>query len=331
VHKTTYIQLEVTTPANSTTNKYKKGTINSLLGYINDVKPFHTKIRNIIDATTITEDAPIGITESYTTDTTIKLNQFSTNQEGNDYLNNALKANTYKNDILSSAFDTASFTDTYTSQAFTDTSTPADIVNGGSFIEPELYNYTGNDNNRNSLAQLDTAEDLTITIQTNTSGDTVNADSRTFVYRQDGKLNALIDILEQAKSTTTTAAITNIDTTIPVTSSANFNKSGGFAYINGEVLEYSTADNNTITVAYRGYASQKAHASGSTIVDITDAGVWNGTIKGVTNSSNEYVDENKINDIAKNSGTLEWEATSILSGTGLLSAKLQAGTQGIDL
>ncbi len=331
VHKTTYIQLEVTTPANSTTNKYKKGTINSLLGYINDVKPFHTKIRNIIDATTITEDAPIGITESYTTDTTIKLNQFSTNQEGNDYLNNALNANTYKNDILSSAFDTASFTDTYTSQAFTDTSTPADIVNGGSFIEPELYNYTGNDNNRNSLAQLDTAEDLTITIQTNTSGDTVNADSRTFVYRQDGKLNALIDILEQAKSTTTTAAITNIDTTIPVTSSANFNKSGGFAYINGEVLEYSTADNNTITVAYRGYASQKAHASGSTIVDITDAGVWNGTIKGVTNSSNEYVDENKINDIAKNSGTLEWEATSILSGTGLLSAKLQAGTQGIDL
>ena len=124
---------------------------------------------------------------------------------------------------------------------------------------------------------------------------------------------------------------TNIDTTIPVTSSANFSKSGGFAYINGEIIEYGTADNDTITVVHRGYASQKAHASGSTIVDITDANVWNGTIKGVKNTSNEYVDDNKINDIAYNSGTTEWEATSILSGTGLLSARLQSGTQGIDL
>ena len=331
-HKTTYIQLDITTPASTTANKYRKGNVNSLLGYINDVKPFHTKIRNIVDATTVLEDAPISISETITSDSTIKLNQFSVNVEGNDYENADLKANTYGNDILTSTFGTSTFTDTYTSQAFTDTSTPADIVSGGDFIDPELYNYTGDGNNRNSLAQLDTAEDLTITVQTNTSGSTVDTDSRTFVYRQDGKLNAFVDVLEQANSTTTTADITNIDTTIPVTSSANFNKSGGFAYINGEVIEYGTADNNTITVVHRGYASQKAHASGSTIVDITDAGVWNGTIKGVKDTStNEYVDDNKINDIAYNSGTTEWEATSILSGTGLLSARLQSGTQGIDL
>ena len=331
-HKTTYIQLDITTPASTTANKYRKGNVNSLLGYINDVKPFHTKIRNIVDATTVLEDAPISISETITSDSTIKLNQFSVNVEGNDYENADLKANTYKNDILTSTFGTSTFTDTYTSQAFTDTSTPADTVSGGDFIDPELYNYTGDGNNRNSLAQLDTAEDLTITVQTNTSGSAVNTDSRTFVYRQDGKLNAFVDILEQANSTTTTADITNIDTTIPVTSSANFNTSGGFAYINGEVIEYGTADNNTITVVHRGYASQKAHASGSTIVDITDSNVWNGTIKGVKDAStNEYVDDNKINDIAQNSSTLEWEATSILSGTGLLSARLQSGTQGIDL
>ena len=331
VHKTTYIQLEVTTPASTTTNKYRKGNINSLLGYINDVKPYHTKIRNIIDQNTIDEEANIGIAETFQSSSTIKLNQFTEQVEGNNYLTATLMANNYgKNDILTSEFGTTTFTDDYTSQAFTDTSTPADTVSGGDFIQPGLHNYTGVDN-RNSLAQLDTAEDLTITVITNTSGSTVNADSRTFVYRQDGKLNALIDVLEQSNSTTTTADITNIDTTIPVTSSANFNKSGGFAYINGEVLEYGTADNNTITVLNRGYASQKAHDSGSTIVDITDASVWNGTIKGVTNSSNEYVDDNKINDIAYNSGTSEWEATSILSGTGRLSARLQSGTQGIDL
>ena len=93
----------------------------------------------------------------------------------------------------------------------------------------------------------------------------------------------------------------------------------------------NTVQTITQLLLNRGYASQKAHDSGSTIVDITDASVWNGTIKGVTNSSNEYVDDNKINDIAYNSGTSEWEATSILSGTGRLSARLQSGTQGIDL
>ena len=153
--------MDITTPASTTTNKYRKGNVNSLLGYINDVKPFHTKIRNIIDATTILEDAPIEVSETFNSDTTIKLNQFSVQQEDNDYETADLKANTYKNNILTSTFTTASFTDTYTSQAFTDTSTPADTVSGGEFIEPELYNYTGDNNNRNSLAQLDTAEDLT--------------------------------------------------------------------------------------------------------------------------------------------------------------------------
>lgn len=330
VHKTTYIQLEVTTPASSTTNKYRKGNINSLLGYINDVKPYHTKIRNIIDKNTVDEEATIGIVETFQTDTKIKLNQFQANVEGNDYGSATVLANNYgKNDILTSEFSTATFDSDYTSQAFTDTSTPSDIVSGGDFIDPENYNYTGIDN-RNLLAQLDTAEDLTITVITNTSGNTVNADTRTFVYRQDGKLNQHIDILEVAQSTTITSDIEKDTTTIPVTSTANFNSSGGFAYINGEVLEYSQATGTTITVANRGYASQKDHANGSTIVDITDANVYSDTIKGITNASNEYVDDNKINDIAYNSGTTEWEATSILSGTGRLSARLQSGTQGID-
>ena len=64
------------------------------------------------------------------------------------------------------------------------------------------------------LAQLETAEDLTITVITNTSGSTVDANTRTFVYRQDGKLNQHIDVLETASSTTITADVTNDATTI---------------------------------------------------------------------------------------------------------------------
>ena len=88
-----------------------------------------------------------------------------------------LLANNYgKNDILTSEFGTATFTDDYTSQAFTDTSTPADTVSGGDFIQPGLHNYTGTDN-RNFLAQLDTAENLTITVTTNSNLDTFDANT----------------------------------------------------------------------------------------------------------------------------------------------------------
>ena len=65
--KTTYIQLILQRPS-TTANKYRKGNVNSLLGYINDVKSFHTKIRNIVDATTVLEDAPISISETITSD-----------------------------------------------------------------------------------------------------------------------------------------------------------------------------------------------------------------------------------------------------------------------
>ena len=143
--------MEVATPKYNT-NKYKKGNINSL-GYIND-KAFHTKIRNIIDQNTIDEEANIGIAETFQSATAIRLNQFSTQNPDTQDLTQAelfhpynvpdhnytgtLLANNYgKNDILTSEFGTATFTDDYTSQAFTDTSTPADTVSGGDFIQPD--------------------------------------------------------------------------------------------------------------------------------------------------------------------------------------------------
>ncbi len=333
VYKTTYITVEVTTPVNTGKNKYNKGSINTLLGYINDVKPFHTKIRNVVDTHTINEIADTSITDTYKFDTTIKLNQFEVQEEGNDYVDSTLLPNVYGNDILESVFGTTTFDSDYSSQAFTDTSTPSNTVSGGSFVQPGLYNYTSEStNNRNALAQLDLAENLTITVITNTSGNTVNTNTRTFSYRQDGKMNQFVDVLETASSTTTTANIDAVATTIEVTSDAAFNAAGGEAYINGEVIKYGSARNNKLYNVERGYASSKAHASGSTIVSLENANVFTGTItNGSTNANNEYIGDNKLNDITYNNGTSEWESTSILSGTGLLSARMSSGTQGIDL
>lgn len=317
VHKTTYVQLDVTTKVSDKINKYRKGTINTLLGYIQTVKPFHTKIRNIIDRNTVKDEATVSITDSYKFDTTIKFEQTLANYFG-------------EGDILTSGFDSVANEEEYEGHAFTDSTTPTNDLDGGAFINPEYHNWTVDNGNRNMLAQLDTAEDLTITVITNTSGSTVDANTRTFVYRQDGKLNQHIDVLEVASSTTITADVSNDVTEIPLTSTANFSATGGFAYINGEVLEYSGISGTNLIGVKRGYASQKNHTSGDTIVDITNANVFTGTIGDAVNASNEYVDSNMINDIAYNSGTSEWEATTVLQGTGALPARMQAGTQGID-
>ena len=333
VYKTTYIQVDVTTSTNTTTNKYKKGTINTLLGYINDVKPFHTKIRNVIDNNTVNEQANVGIVETFQSSSTLKFNQFTEQVEGNDYETATLLTNVYGKDTFATDFSGTANTIEYDGEVFTNATIPSTQIEGGGFINPEDHNHTTDatiPNNRNFLAQLDTAEDLTITVITNTSGSTYNTDSRTFLYRLDGKLNNFIDVLETAKSTTTSAIITNTDTTIPVTDSTQFNGGEGYAYINGEVIKYGYAHSNNLYDVTRGYASQKDHASGSTIVNITDANVYTETLKGTTNANNEYVDSNKLNDITMSGGAVTG-VTSILSGTGRLSARMQSGTQGIEL
>ena len=241
--------------------------------------------------------------------------------------------NVYGKDTFATDFSGTANTIEYDGEVFTNATIPSTQIEGGGFINPEDHNHTTDatiPNNRNFLAQLDTAEDLTITVITNTSGSTYNTDSRTFLYRLDGKLNNFIDVLETAKSTTTSAIITNTDTTIPVTDSTQFNGGEGYAYINGEVIKYGYAHSNNLYDVTRGYASQKDHASGSTIVNITDANVYTETLKGTTNANNEYVDSNKLNDITMSGGAVTG-VTGILTGTGRLSARMQSGTQGIEL
>ena len=92
-----------------------------------------------------------------------------------------------------------------------------------------------------------------------------------------------------------------------------------FAYINGEVLEYSEATGTTITVAHRGYASQKDHATDSKIVDITDTNIYSENIKGNTNTSGQitysnYVGDNMLNDIAMVADSPAWTQQTHTAG-----------------
>jgi len=49
VHKSTYVQLLVDQTVSTNTRVYKKNDINTIIGYVNKVKPFHTKLSDVFD------------------------------------------------------------------------------------------------------------------------------------------------------------------------------------------------------------------------------------------------------------------------------------------
>jgi hypothetical protein len=64
VRKTTYIKLEFNNTIDSITRKYKKDKISNALGYIQEVKPFHTKVNSIVAKYAPAEEATINLATS---------------------------------------------------------------------------------------------------------------------------------------------------------------------------------------------------------------------------------------------------------------------------
>jgi len=62
VRKTTYIKLELNNIIDSTTKKYKKNNISNVLGYIQEVKPFHTKVSTVVTKYAPKEESTVELT-----------------------------------------------------------------------------------------------------------------------------------------------------------------------------------------------------------------------------------------------------------------------------
>ena len=62
VRKTTYVKLELNNIIDSTTRKYKKDKISNVLGYIQEVKPFHTKVSSVVAKYAPKEESIIKLT-----------------------------------------------------------------------------------------------------------------------------------------------------------------------------------------------------------------------------------------------------------------------------
>ena len=203
--------------------------INNVIGYIQEVKPYHTKSSTISTRHTITDEVGLTVTETPQTIITVKPQAYDGVFNGDTYAG-------------------ADFTDTTFVDSITGTGT--DIVSGPDFMSPEEFNYTTDGHNRNSLVEIKPLELLRINVQTNASGSTHATDSLTFAHVQDysGYVNAYA--LLESKETTLTSSLSLTDTTISVASTTAFD-SVGIAYIGGELIEYIVVNTTTLGITKR--------------------------------------------------------------------------------
>lgn len=256
VHKSTYVRLDITNDIETDQRKYTKDTIDNIIGYVNTVKPFHTKIRNFVDIQRYKEEAKISMSETISSNIVLDYGSMTSEFAGTTYDSSPDSNWGVSTETVDSGDSWFAFTDTQDS---------------GDFFQPDRYRAVDS-RSRYHIVNVGIEGVIKIAVQTNTSGSTVDADTRTFVYVvNDNTKQPTIIGLEQNKSTDTTAIVNFDGNQVTVTDATNF-APNGLAYINGEVVEF-VKDNNTLQILKRGLHGtlSQTHASGTTIVDITDS------------------------------------------------------------
>ena len=143
IRKTTYIKVEIASEFNTTARKYKRNKIHNITGYIQDVKPFHTKISSTINSFATTEKVKASVTESLSI-------AVQTNTSGSTYDTNTrtfvhLQDNT--GNVIAYALASAKETTLASELGLNDTkiivtSTAGITATGTLYINGELITYT---------------------------------------------------------------------------------------------------------------------------------------------------------------------------------------------
>ncbi len=272
VHKTTYVKLDIVHDINTTVRKYTRSTVNNIIGYVNTVKPFHTKIDNIVDTSEALEHTNISIVESPKQVITMKLDDLTRTYVGTIYDGGDDWNTTYDQEVDSGNMWDSSASTTY---------------NNGPFLQPEMYASINNPLRQHNL-HVDIDSSIGIVVQTNTNGSTVDANTRTFTYLRNYNEELPMFVgLEDAKTSTTTTAIDLTTDEITVTDATNFSNNG-FLYINSEIMEYYK-DGNILHIIDRATNNtRKINAPlGTSITDITDSLLTASQVSGNTLKLND--------------------------------------------
>lgn len=254
VYKNTYITLNVETPIEQATRKYLRSNISEVIGYMNTVKPFHTKIRNVYDINTIEEDVNLVLDEKHEIDVTISLPGGGTQE--------------FNGTIVGSTFDNAGDV-IYTAPSFTDTSEPEQILDTNGFLDADRYTIA--DTERAELYNLNPHANLAIEVSTNQAGDVFDSNSIKHVYLQD--MNGAINVfgLTLTNKQAIVGEFNELATSVTIDRAAQWEEQGQ-AYINGEVFEWYQKSGNTLFGIIRSTSNTfaKPMIDGDDIYNITN-------------------------------------------------------------
>ena len=280
--KTTFVDLKVLHPVLVNTPIYQNYTMDAIEQFFNDIKPFHTKLRSSIEAVTYTEATEVEITEQDRTgNITILLNDHSlrtyaadTILTGGDFTGlfeiQPYVIDGYMEDgYIELRVEEASTEPLNDDGSLFTTTTFNYIYDGDGFIDPVNQGWG------NELYPIDFIENIRVLVQTNTSGDIVDSDTRTFQinYFAPYDLEDSIAIVDAAK-TALDGAITASATTIEVTDGAVLTQlvtadNKGVVWIDKERIEYDGIDGNTLLYCTRGTrgTGDVAHETGAVVLD----------------------------------------------------------------
>lgn len=228
IRKTTYVKVEVDSQFDTTSRTYKKDNLVNALGYIQEIKPFHTKVSTIKTNYGAIDEAKLTVTDTPKHVITVNTQDFTPTFNGTTYVG-------------------ADSTDIVTGGDFT--STPADTIEAINFLSP--YNFNVNDDKkRNSFVNINPLELLRINVQTNSTGNTTTNDSRTFTHIQDAAGNVKAYALLESRKSKLTSAIDEDSTDLAIASTTAFDDTG-FVYVGGEIIEYVKTDATTLKIVKR--------------------------------------------------------------------------------
>lgn len=256
-HKSTYVKLDITHSINTKLRKYTRSTMNNIIGYVDTLKPFHTKVDEILDIQKTTEESKITITE----DPKQVIYFDADKDEFDDF------TSVFSGDIRNggSAWDAVAGVADSNDWSFTET------YDNGAFHQPNLFT-SENNPQRQHLLKISFGTLAGFKVQTNTTADTVDNNTRTFVYLKniDSNIPSIVG-LEESKAAATTTEIAVGGTTVTLDDASAFADSG-IAYVNNEFMQY-IKNGNDLTIITRSTMNslELQHAIGSVIVDVTNS------------------------------------------------------------
>ena len=243
--KTTFVKLQVNRPLSINQPTYENYDVSVVEDFINDIKPFHTKLRSSMESTTYAEAVGIETTE----------------QSRNSVITMKYEDHTgrsWAGDTTLSGGPFATTPENVDASTFTTLDASLEYVYNGNNFDQSAYEGWGEE-----LYPTDFTENISILVQTNASGSTYTSDTRSFrmnMYMPQNiqESTAIVD----ATRTFLAFGCTVTDTEIVLNQVFASMPLSGVVWVGTERIEYGAYEGATLRYCTRGTrgTSAQAHA-----------------------------------------------------------------------